>query len=258
MSKFLMVVLSVALLGLGSAGVAYRGWQETHPGDPSPDLTKHSASEILASTYVWITGGSGKDIPVVARQIAEQTPALPKVDLSKFDLTRTVNDVVAWVSGGGSVAPAAPVAAKPAAPAPAPAPAPVAVAAAPAPAPVVKAPAAAPLAPPTPAPAPVPMVAKAKEAPVAPVAPTRQADDVAGPEVLSLGGNWTVPQKGCAIGGVTGLGAALVVGPAEVAALTTGAAAALPATARLVGTVIAGALVTGCAVGAVVAPLLDH
>ena len=50
----------------------------------------------------------------------------------------------------------------------------------------------------------------------------------------------------------------LVVGPAEVAALTTGAAAALPATARLVGTVIAGALVTGCAVGAVVAPLLDQ
>ena len=255
MSKFLMVVLSVALLGLGSAGVVYRGWQETHPADQSPDLTKHSPAEILASTYVWISGGAHKDIPAVAKQIADQSPALPKVDLSKFDVTKMVNDVVAWVSGGGSSA-SAPVAAKPAAPAPAPvmvaaAPKPaapvVAPAPAPAPAPVAKAP--------EPAPAPAPVAIKA---PVAPVAPTRQADAASGPEVLSAGGEWTVPQKGCAIGGVTGVGAALVLGPAEVAALTTGAAAALPATARLVGTVIAGALVTGCAVGAVVAPMLDQ
>ena len=251
MSKFLMVVLSVALLGLGSAGVVYRGWQETHPADQSPDLTKHSPAEIIASTYVWISGGAHKDIPAVAKQIADQSPALPKVDLSKFDVTKMVNDVVAWVSGGGSSAPA-PVAAKPAAPVAAPAPTPVVVAvapkpAAPAPAPVAKAP--------EPAPAPAPVAIKA---PVAPVAPTRQADAASGPEVLSAGGEWTVPQKGCAIGGVTGVGAALVVGPAEVAALTTGAAAALPATARLVGTVIAGALVTGCAVGAVVAPMLDQ
>ena len=255
MSKFLMVVLSVALLGLGSAGVAYRGWQEMHPADQSPDLTKHSPSEIVASTYVWVTGGSAKDIPVVAKQIADQSPDLPKVDLSKLDATKMVNDVVAWVSGGGGVVAPAPVAAKPAAPAPvsapAPAPAPkpvaVAVAPAPAPAPVVKAP--------EPAPAPIVMAPKA---PVAPAAPTKQADASSGPEVLSAGSDWTPPQKGCAIGGVTGVGAALVVGPAEVAALTTGAAAALPATARLVGTVIAGALVTGCAVGAVVAPLLDQ
>ncbi len=253
MSKFLMVVLSVALLGLGSAGVVYRGWQETHPADQSPDLTKHSPSEVLASTYVWIIGGTSKDIPAVAKQIADQSPALPKVDLSKVDVTKMVNDVVAWVSGGGSLAPA-----KPAAPAPAvvpavvaaaPAPAPVP---APAPAPVVKAPVAAP------APVAPPAAPKPVAAPVAPAAPTVQAEAAAGPEVLSVGGDWTPPQKGCAIGGVTGAGAALVIGPGEVAALTTGAAAALPATARLVGTVIAGALVTGCAVGAVVAPLLDQ
>jgi len=250
MSKFLMVVLSVALLGLGSAGVVYRGWQETHPADQSPDLTKHSPSEILASTYVWITGGTSKDISTVAKQIADQSPELPKVDLSKFDVTKTVNDVVAWVSGGGSSAPA-----KPAAPAAAPAPvvAPVAVAAAPAP--VVKAPAPAPA---PAAPAPVAMIAKPAPAPVAPAAPTHQADAAAGPEVLSAGGDWTVPQKGCAIGGVTGAGSALVIGTGEVAALATGAAAALPATARVVGTVLAGALAAGCAVGAVVAPLLDQ
>ena len=105
---------------------------------------------------------------------------------------------------------------------------------------------------PAPAPAPAP------KAPVSPAAPTVQAAAAAGPEVLSAGGDWTPPEKGCAIGGVTGAGAALVIGPAEVAAMTTGAAAAVPATARLVGTVIAGALVTGCAVGAVVAPLFEQ
>ena len=112
MSKFLMVVLSLALLGLGSAGVVYRGWQETHPADQAPDLSKHSMSEILASTYVWVSGGSTGDIPAVAKQIADQSPDLPKVDLSQLDLSKTVNDVVAWVSGGGSSAPApaAPVA----------------------------------------------------------------------------------------------------------------------------------------------------
>ena len=248
MSKFLMVVLSIALLGLGSAGVAYRGWQETHPADQSPDMTKHSPAEILASTYVWIVGGAHKDIPAVAKQIADQSPAMPKVDLSKFDLTKTVNDVIAWVSNGGSLtsAPAA-VAAKPAAPAAAPAAA-VAVAVA-VPAPAAKAPVVAPVA----------MMTKlAPAAPVAPAVPTRQADAAAGPEVLSAGGDWTVQQKGCAIGGVTGAGSALVIGTGEVAALATGAAAALPATARVVGTVIVGALAAGCAVGSVVAPLLNQ
>ncbi len=253
MSKFLMVVLSVALLGLGSAGVAFRGWQETHPADTSPDLTKHSTAEIAASTYVWISGGAVKDIPELAKQIADQSPTLPKIDLSKLDLNKMVNDVVAWVSGGGAAAPApAVVAVKPVAPAPAPvqvakvaAPAPVAKAPEPAPAPVV-APVAAAIAP------------VVKPAPVAPAAPTAQAEASTGPEVLSSGGPWTVTQKGCVIGGATGLGATLVLGPSQVAAFTTGAAVALPATARLVGTVIAGALVSGCAVGAVLAPMLDR
>ncbi len=271
MSKFLMVVLSVALLGLGSAGVAFRGWQETHPGDTAPDLTKHSTAEIVASTYVWITGGAVKDIPSLAEQISDQTPAMPRFDFSKIDLNKTVGDVVAWVSGATASAPAlAPVAVKPVAPPP--------IAAAPVPAKeakgttTVSAPAAAPdaneakLAAPVPgtvvAPAAVPVAVRASQtpdaAPVAAAAPTRQADAAAGPQVLSTGSSWTVKQKGCAIGGVTGAGAALVLGPGQVAAFTTGAAAALPATARLVGTVIVGAVVSGCAVGTVLAPMLGR
>ena len=255
MSKFLMVVLSVALLGLGSAGVVYRGWQETHPADQTPDLTKHSPSEVLASTYVWVTGESPKTIPEVAKRIADQSPNLPKVDFSKIDVTKAVNDVVAWVAGGGAPA-AVPAPVKPIAMAPAPKPV--------APTPPVAAPVAAPVPAPAPVVAPVasaPVAMKAKEVLVAPVAPavqTRQAESASGPDVISIGGEWTPPQKGCAIGGVTGVGAALVIGPAQVAALTTGAVAVLPSYARMVGTVIAGALVTGCAVGAVLAPVFGQ
>ena len=66
---------------------------------------------------------------------------------------------------------------------------------------------------------------------------------------------WTPTERGCALGGLAGGGATLVFGPAEVAAFAAGAA--VPATIRVVGTVIGAALVAGCAAGAVVVPMLD-
>lgn len=115
---------------------------------------------------------------------------------------------------------------------------------------------------PVPAPAPV-IVAAPKPAPVTvstdsvkpAIAPK---PPVAAPEItpeLRIATDLTPAQKGCVFGGAAGTGAALVVGPTEVAAFATGAA--VPATVRVIGTVIGSALVAGCAAGYLVAPSLD-
>jgi hypothetical protein len=72
---------------------------------------------------------------------------------------------------------------------------------------------------------------------------------------VSNASGWSVSKEGCAIGGLAGTGASLVIGPAELAAWVTGTAA-LPATVRVFGTVIGAALITGCATGALVAPVV--
>jgi len=126
------------------------------------------------------------------------------------------------------------------------APAPVVAAAAPAPAPAPK-------------PAPPVVVAESPKAPVASVkTPAAPPPAVAAPELspeLRIATDLTPKQKGCVVGGAAGTGAALVVGPTEVAAFATGAV--VPATARVIGTVIGSALVAGCAAGYLVAPSLD-
>jgi hypothetical protein len=142
----------------------------------------------------------------------------------------------------------------PAAPAPAPAaavppkPAAPAVAAAPAP---VPAPA------PAPAPAPVPApVAKAAPAPApAPVPPS--AAKPAGPAALVKTEITPESGKGCVIGGLTGTGLTVAIGPAEVAALLTGAAL-LPISPLAVGATLGAAFLGSCVVGAWVAPMLGN
>jgi hypothetical protein len=137
-----------------------------------------------------------------------------------------------------------------------PAPVPVVVAQAPAPAAPSPAPVKA-----APAPAPVAPAKVAQTSPTLPLPPPATAAKPTGTESagadLWSAGSWSVSQKGCAIGGVAGTGATLLIGPAEIAAWATGAAAVLPATVRIVGTVIGAALVTGCAAGALVAPVVS-
>jgi hypothetical protein len=158
-----------------------------------------------------------------------------------------------------------------AAPAPAPAPAPTSTPPAPPSVPVVSVPVvsapvvSAPVATvqpvaPIPAPgsgkaAPAPTAAKVVDASPAPVLPPSAAPKPVATELWSAG-SWSVSQKGCAIGGVAGTGVTLLIGPAEIAAWATGAVV-LPATLRVVSTVIGAALVTGCAAGALVAPVVS-
>lgn len=119
-----------------------------------------------------------------------------------------------------------------------------------APAPITRpvAPAPAPVAPPVVAAAPV-------ESPKAPVAP---APLVPVPDLtpdLRISSDLTPAQRGCVVGGAAGTGAALVIGPGQIASAVTGSA--LPPTTRAIGTVLGAALLGGCAAGYVVVPSLN-
>ncbi len=272
MIRLVMFLLLTALILTGASAFVQRGWQVTHAADPAAKLTRAEPVAIIASLYAWATSTPESDVPALVKQFSQQAPWLPTTSIHEAGIelagavttalhSDAVTGATAWVKGSASQ-----VAAYVGLGGSAPAPAPVAVAT-PAPAPAAKPVAAAA---PTPAPAPVAssapvVVAQAPAVAPAPVPPARTVQTIPtrplaaavapAPAELWSTGTWTLTQKGCAIGGLAGTGASLVIGPAELAAWVTGAAV-LPATLRVVGTVIGAALVTGCATGALVAPVV--
>ncbi len=280
MIRLLMFLLLVALILTGGSAVVYRGWQVTHASQPAAKIAKAKPAEIVASLIAWGTSAPETAIPALTRDVVKQAPWLPETTLQDvrvatagvfktFTDNETVASATTWatdkLAGAASSLGLSPSAQVAQAPAPQPAvarPAPQPVAPPPPPAPIVSAPPQAPAPTKTVTAAPVtvapPPAAPAAPVVVAKVAPSRPAPiEVAPAETeVSNASPWTVTEKGCAVGGIAGTGASLVIGPAEIAAWATGAAAVLPATARLVGTVIGAALLTGCATGALVAPAI--
>ncbi len=288
MIRLVMFLLLTALILTGASAIVQRGWQVTHTSNPASKVTQAKPAEILAAMYAWATLTPEREVPTLGKRISDQAPWLPttSIEQASVGIAKFVSDVVhsdavtgaaAWVTHtyNGAVSSVASWAGIGAAvPTPValqtPAPRPVAVAAAPAPVPAKVAPAPAPVAPPpamvaqsvvptltvpTPSPSAPPVPARVVQAtPTLPLPPPVVAKPAQQAE-LWKSGSWSVTQKGCAIGGLAGTGASLLIGPAELAAWVTGAVV-LPATVRVVGTVIGAALVTGCATGALVAPAI--
>jgi len=94
----------------------------------------------------------------------------------------------------------------------------------------------------------------------APEAPSRRGQDTANPladQPVEKGPSESNRAGACLFGGVAGTGAALVMGPAEIGALLASAAVVAP-TAPLIGVVLGGAFVAGCAGTAILVPLLQR
>ncbi len=260
MIRLIMFLLFVALILTGASGVIARGWQVTHTSQPTADVTKAKPAEIIASLIAWTTSAPERDLPALTKEVAARAPWLPQgtvldaqtAVVAAINSNEDVASAIGWVKSsyttvvsslGLSQTPAPVVSAtKPQA---APVPTQVVAQVAPVPAKVAPAPAPVPAAVPAPAPK---VVTSTTTAVVQPPAAAK-------PVITEVANNngLTLAEKGCALGGLAGTGASLVIGPSQIAAWATGAAV-LPSTARLVGTVIAAALVTGCTAGALVAP----
>ncbi len=74
------------------------------------------------------------------------------------------------------------------------------------------------------------------------------------PPASRIPGRAVVQTGACVVGGLAGTGAAMVVGPAEVAGLVAGAVLA-PVSVPLTAAVLGGSFVTGCAASVVMAPM---
>ena len=93
-----------------------------------------------------------------------------------------------------------------------------------------------------------------------PVPPAIDVDDAAAaPPAAAVSSHAATPAHNrvriCALGGVAGTGVAMLAGPTEMAELIAGALS-VPVSLPFVAAVLGGGFVTGCAVGATVAPII--
>ncbi|MEI8393569.1 MAG: hypothetical protein WCF85_02460 [Rhodospirillaceae bacterium] len=256
--RLLMVVFCVTLLVIGTSAVVNRGWQETHLSIYTPDIQRATLADIGGAMTVWVAGKAGGNIAERADRLSGSMPFLAKVTVGDINrtayaiiapvaesemmlrITAAVNEAYAILTSGKPMVALAPMTAPaiPVAPAPE-KPAPTIMSMVMAAVPGNS----------TPAPAPAPAMAppSAKTA-----APTPQTPEMPRAE-LRVTTAATPVQKGCLYGGLTAAGTSLLIGPGEVLAWVTNSPA-LPTSVRIAGIVLSGAMVSGCAAGALVAP----